>query len=406
MTQLPLLGAPPARPTPRGGALAAKGFRPFFLLAGAFAAGVLPLWLLALGGLVRPTAYFDTFGWHAHEMVFGFAAAVIAGFLLTAAANWTARETLTGPPLLGLAALWVAARVALVLPHLPRAVPALLDLSFLPLVALAIGRPIVASRNHRNLVMVGVVLALWTANLVMHLDVLGALPGARTRAALLAVDLVVFLMVVMAGRIFPMFTRNATQHRVPRSDAVRAHPRLDALAIAATAALVVLDLAAPGRPATTLVTGIAAALLIARAAHWGSRYVLGEPLLWILHVTYALIPVGLGLRVASQLTAAVPASLATHALTVGAIGGMTLGMMARVGLGHTGRKLVVGRPMALAFALVTLAALVRVAGPLLASAHTRLALHVSGTLWTTAFALFVVVYTPILARSRADGKPG
>ncbi|HQY64002.1 MAG TPA: NnrS family protein [Polyangiaceae bacterium] len=405
MSPLPLLGAPPARPIPAGGPLAAKGFRPFFLLAALFAAGILPVWLLSLSGLVRPDAYFDAFGWHAHEMVFGYAAAVIAGFLLTAAANWTSRETLVGPPLLACAALWAAGRVALVLPGLPRAVPAALDLAFLPMVAVAIARPILATKNHRNLVMVAALTAMWGGNLAMHLDVLGVLPhvpGLRARAALVGVDVVTALMVVMAGRIFPMFTKNAT-----RVATIRSHPRLDAAALAAMVAVLAVDVAAPGGRVAAWIAGAAAIATAARAVHWGAQYTARVPLLWILHVTYAWIPAGLALRVAAWLTPAVPASLATHALTVGAIGGMTLGMMARVALGHTGRALEAGRAVAAAFVLVTLAALVRVGGPLaLGAAHTRIALHVSGTLWTAAFVLFLVVYAPILARPRADGKPG
>lgn len=403
MSQLPLLGALPVRPAPAGGALAAKGFRPFFLLAALFAASVLPIWLLALSGLVRPDAYFDAFAWHAHEMVFGYAAAVIAGFLLTAAANWTSRETLVGPPLLACAALWVAARVALVLPGLPRGVPAALDLAFLPVVAAAIARPILATKNHRNLVMVAALAALWGANLVMHLDVLGVLEHTlRARAAVVGVDVAIALIVVMAGRIFPMFTRNAT-----RVDTVRSHPRLDAAALVAMVAVLAVDVAAPGGRVAAGIAGVAALVTAARAAHWGARHTLRVPLLWILHVTYAWVPLGLALRVAAALTPLVPPSLATHALTVGAIGGMTLGMMARVSLGHTGRALEVGRSVTAAFVLVTLAALVRVGGPLaLGAARTRIALHVSGALWTAAFALFVVAYAPILTRARADGKPG
>ena len=185
--------------------------------------------------------------------------------------------------------------------------------------------------------------------------------------------------------------------------------RLNAVvwALAAMVAVLAVDVAAPGGRVAAWIAGAAAIATAARAVHWGAQYTARVPLLWILHVTYAWIPVGLALRVAAWLTPAVPASLATHALTVGAIGGMTLGMMARVALGHTGRALEAGRAVAAAFVLVTLAALVRVGGPLaLGAAHTRIALHVSGTLWTAAFVLFLVVYAPILARPRADGKPG
>ncbi len=400
--QLPLLGASPVQAArPAGGPLAAKAFRPFFLAAGAFAAALVPIWLLALAGVVRPDAYLDATYWHAHEMVFGYAAAVIAGFLLTAAGNWTARETLTGGPLVAAVALWTSARILLVIPGVSHGLTAVVDLAFLPAVAIAVARPIAASRNRRNYVMVAMLAALWVANLTVHLDVLGILPGWRRRGALIGVDIVVLLVVVLAGRIFPMFTRNATG-----LESIRSHPRLDIAAIAAMALVTIADAAMPATALTACFAALAACLAVARAIHWVTRHVWRDPLLWILHVSYAWVPVGLALRAIAYFTPVLSASLATHALTVGAIGGVTMGMMARVSLGHTGRKLVAGRPMALAFALVTAAALVRVVSPLLDLRVYRTAVYAAGALWTVAFAIFVVVLAPILTSPRVDGKPG
>ena len=384
-----------------GGSLAGKGFRPFFILAAAFAAALMPLWLLALAGLVRPTAYFDATTWHAHELIFGYAGAVIAGFLLTAASNWTTRETLTGPPLLAVAALWCAARIAFVTPGLPREVTAALDLAFLPAIALSIARPIAASRSRRNYVMVAVLFALWVANATIHLDVLGLLPEWRRRGALVGVDLVILLIVVMAGRILPMFTRNATGVA-----SIRSHPRLDLAASGAVFALLAVDAVAPGSGWAELLAAAAGLATAARAAHWGMRHTLGHPLLWILHVGCAWIPIGLALRVAAHFTSAIPVSIATHALTVGAIGAVTLGMMARVSLGHTGRRLVVGWPITAAFALVTGAAMIRVIAPLFDMRAYRASLFASGGLWTLAFGLFLAVFAPVLMTARADGTPG
>jgi uncharacterized protein involved in response to NO len=392
-------------PAPRAGrpgaALAAKGFRPFFLLAASFAAAILPLFMLALLGLVRPDAYLDVTSWHAHEMVFGFACAVIVGFLLTAVSNWTGRETVVGPPLLALAALWLAGRVALLTPGLPRSATAAIDLAFLPAAALVVARPLIAAGKRRNFVMIAVLVALWFTNLTIHLDVLGWLPGWRRRGALVAVDLVVLLSIVIAGRVVPMFTRNATGMTT-----IRSHPRLDVAAVVSMALLSICDLARPDSGAATLLAAAAAVFAAARAVHWGSRHVGREPLLWVLHVAYTWIPVGLALRVASHVTPAVPAVLAAHALTVGAIGGLTLGMMARVALGHTGRALHAPRSMTVAFALITLAAVVRVLGPLVDIRAYRASLFASGTLWTAAFALYLLVFAPILTAKRLDGKPG
>ena len=386
---------------PAGSVLGAKGFRPFFLLAGIFASAILPLWMLALLGVVHPDAYFDAIYWHAHEMVFGFACAAIAGFLLTAVTNWTGRDTLVGSPLLGLAALWLAGRVALLTPGLPRAAVAAIDLAFLPAVALAIARPLLATRSRRNYVTVAVLMTLWLANVTMHLDVLGWLPGWRRRGSLAGVDVVVLLAIVIAGRVIPLFTRNATQVAT-----IRSHPRLDVAAIVSMLLLAVCDVGWPNSGAATLLAGAAAIFAVARAVHWGIGHTWREPLLWILHVAYLWIPIGLALRVASHFTPAVADVLATHALTVGAIGGLTLGMMARVSLGHTGRPVRAPGTMTAAFACLTLAAVVRVFGPVLDMRAYRASVFAAGTLWTIAFVLFVVVFAPMLTAKRPDGKLG
>lgn len=398
---LRLIGEPPPRVVATGGAIAQKGFRPFFLLAGLLAAALVPIWLLALAGIARPDAYFDATYWHAHEMIFGFAVAVIAGFLLTAVSNWTGRETVVGRSLLALSALWVAGRAALLLPGLPRALSALLDVAFLPVLALALARPIAATKNRRNYVMVAVLLALASANLSMHLDVLGLLPAWRRRGALLGVDLVVLLIVVIAGRVIPMFTRNATG-----DEGVRSSPSLDRAAIGATAAMVVAGALQPDSGLAALASAAAALATAARAVPWSTRNVWKVPLLWVLHVGYAWVPVGLSLRAAARFSSAIPPTLATHALTVGAIGTIVLGMMSRVSLGHTGRALTVGRSVATSFVLVVIAAAVRVAGPLIDVSHSRATLYVAGSLWTTAYVIFVVSYVRALSSPRTDGKPG
>ncbi len=382
--------------------LAAKGFRPFFLLAAGFAVLILPLWMLALLGVLDPGHYLDATYWHAHEMIFGFAVAVIAGFLLTAVGNWTKRETLVGAPLLGLCALWLVGRVAITgAQFLPRWLPAMADLAFLPVLIVVLARPLAAANNWRNFVMIGILAALFAANVMIHLDALGLLPGWRRRGSLLAVDLVILVILVIAGRVFPMFTRNATGVQ-----SIRSIPVLDALTVLAMAVLVVLDAALPNLAFTAVAAGVTGALAAGRAVHWGAQHSREKPLLWILHVGYAWIPLGLLLRAASAFSAAIPASLATHALTVGAIGALTLGMMARVPLGHTGRVLDASRWTVAAFVLLTSAAFVRVFAPLLAPADYRATIFLSGTLWSVAFASYLVAYMPILLSARVDGKAG
>jgi uncharacterized protein involved in response to NO len=401
VSSLPLLGRAPS-PAASIPPIIAKGFRPFFLLAGAFAALILPVWLFTLAGVVAPARYLDAMTWHGHEMVFGFAIAVIAGFLLTAVGNWTGRETLVGRPLLGACAVWLAGRLAMAAPGaLPRGIAAAIDLAFLPVLVIAIARPLAATKNRRNFVMVAVLTVMWVADLAIHLEALGVLSGWSRRALLFAVDVIVLLMIVIAGRVLPMFTKNATSVA-----SVRGRPALDQAAILA---MVATALAGVGGADARLVGGMAAvtaALVVLRAWTWGTAHTARVPLLWILHAGHLWIAIGLGLRAAAAFTSAVPPAVATHALTVGAVGALTLGMMSRVLLGHTGRALVSSPTMIASFVLVTLAALVRVAGPLVDSAAYRASVFVAGGLWTAAFALFVLLSAPVVVARRVDGKTG
>jgi uncharacterized protein involved in response to NO len=382
--------------------IVAKGFRPFFLLAGLFATLVVPLWLLVIDGTVQVSTYLDPINWHAHEMVFGFAAAVIAGFLLTAVGNWTKRETAIGFPLLGLAALWIAGRILITASSpFPPWLVAVVDLSFLPALAIVIARSLIATRNHKNLVMVAILAALFVANLMIHLDALGVLPGWRRRGDLMGVDVLVLVILVIAGRVLPMFTRNATG-----VESIASSPRLDRLVLGAMAIYVVLDLLIPSLAITPSWGLLVAVLAVARSWRWGARYSLRTPLLWVLHLGYLWIPIGLALRAVAAVTPLVSPQIATHALTIGAVGTLTLGMMARVALGHSGRMLVAARPIALAFALALLAGLVRVAGAAVGIEAYRSTLIAAGLVWTAAFSLYLVVYAPILVSARSDGKPG
>jgi uncharacterized protein involved in response to NO len=399
---LPLLGAAPPSPSPRGPAIVAKGFRPFFLLAGVFATAMLPLWLLALAGSFDPGGYLGAVYWHAHEMVFGYAVAVLAGFLLTAVGNWTQRETAVGLPLAGLCALWALGRVAMLTASwLPRGLAAALDLAFLPALAVTLARPILATKNRRNFVMVAVLVALWALDLSVHFDALGVLPGWRRRGSLLGIDLVALVMLIIAGRVFPMFTRNAT-----RVETIRTVPALEVATVGSMLAFVALDIVWPDATVTALAAIVTALVAAARTLHWGARHTRANPMLWILHLGYAWIPLGLALRGIAHFTALIPAPVATHALTVGALGALTLGMMTRVSLGHSGRPIEASRTTTWSFALITLAALVRVFVPLVHAPWYRPSLFLAGSLWSLAFALFTLGYAPVLTTPRADGKPG
>jgi len=366
-----------------GFALFALGFRPLYLLAGAYAALGVPLWALQYAGWL-PGA---NPSWHAHEMLFGYAFAVIAGFLLTAVRVWTSRPTVSGAPLATIALLWLAARIAA---PASLEVAAALDVAFAIAVAIGIGRPIVATRN-RNWFFPVLVLALGAASVVFTLF---------PRAALaIGLDLVLFIIAVMAGRVIPPFTNNA----VPGAGA-RRNARLETAALASVLALLALDVVGFVRAAA--VVALAAALLHAwRLWLWAPLATRGRPILWILHLSYAWVVVHLALRGLAGLDLA-PSVLATHALTVGAIGGLTIGMMTRTARGHTARPLKVGPWEVAAYGLVQLAAAARVLLPVVIPDAYVAFVVLSGLLWSIAFAIFTVVYIPILVRPRLDGLPG
>ena len=316
--------------------------------------------------------------------------------------NWTQRETLIGAPLLALAALWVLGRVAMLWArHLPFALPALVDLAFLPLLITALARPLIATRNRRNYPLLALLSALCVCNGLVHAQALGLLPlGSARRACLLAIDMVLLVVLIITGRVLPMFTRNATQATDVRSSTV-----LDRACLASMVVLAVSDAAWPQCALAIIAAGLTALLAAARAWSWAAQHTLRQPLLWVLHAGYLWIVLGLGLRALAGL-GRVPGSLATHALTVGVIGTLTLGMMARVALGHTGRLLDTSRSMVAAFYAINLAAAARALLPWLIPSWQLPSLWLAGGLWSLAFLLFVVNYAPVLSAPRVDGKPG
>ncbi len=377
----------------------ALGFRPFFLGAGIAALLLMALWLLWLWGVLATPAWdYPPLLWHAHEMLFGFGAAVIAGFLLTAARNWTGLPTPQGIPLALLFGLWFLGRVAFLLPGLPPALVLALDLAFLPAVAVVLAGPILRARQARNYAFPVILGALTVAAALMDLQMLGYTQATAAAGTTLAVYLIVLMMVMMGGRVIPFFTDARLGGKARRWQAV------EGLAPASVAAVAGGVLLAPHSLYTTLAAAAAAAINLLRLAGWQRRALWRVPLLWVLHLGYAWIVLGFAL---TALVAAgkAPASLALHAYTVGAIGGLTLGMMARVSLGHTGRPLAPARIMTAAFAAINAAALLRVVLPLLWPAHYSTALLMGGLAWLLAFAVFLAVYFPILLRPRLDGKP-
>lgn len=380
----------------------ALGFRPFFLLAAIFAAAAVPAWLLMYEGLLEPAPYLPPTIWHGHEMIFGFAVAVIAGFLLTAATNWTGRRTATGLGLGALAALWIAGRLGLLIPQTPAWLAVLLDVAFLPALAIVLAVPLLATGNRRNVVFPVLLLTLGCLNLSIHLGAAGAMDWDPSRALRVAIDLILLIIAVLGGRVIPSFTKNALPHAK-----VAPCPKASILALASIAALAIAEIAT-GNPLVTGAVALVAGLInILRMRGWGTFATLRHPILWILHVGYSWLAVGLILRGVAELTDLIPLDAGTHAVTLGAVGSMIVGMMSRVALGHTGRSIVPAPMTVAAYWLVNLAALLRVLFSLVSDDTLRAASLIgSGVLWSLAFLLFALVYLPILSRPRADGRPG
>lgn len=383
-------------------ALFGLGFRPFFLAAGLAAVALVVLWVADYGGALSVRTYYGDINWHGHEMVFGYTAAVVAGFLLTAVRNWTSMDTLRGAPLGALLVLWIAGRLA---PFAPGAMPgwliAAVDVAFLPALAASLAVPLLRSRQWRNLPFVPVLLLLAIANVLVHLDVLGVAPGRATTGLYLGVNLIVVLIAIIGGRVIPFFTERALPGASPR-----VWRSVEWVSIGAVAALAALGALPFGAELTLPLAAVAALAHAVRWWGWSDRRLWSVPLLWILYTGYAWLIVGLLLESLSA-AAIVRPQLALHAFTAGAIGALTLGMMARVALGHTGRPLRAAPPMVAAFILVNIAALLRAfaAGALPDEWYVALVV-VAGVAWAAAFVLFVAVYAPILIRRRADGRPG
>jgi len=377
-----------------------KGFRPFFLLGGISAVFLVPWWAFTYQQPMSGEPGLESISWHSHEMIFGFTMAIVAGFLLTAVENWTSRPTARGPFLAVLVGLWMIGRLV-GLGGAAAAIAGLADLLFLPALTVAIAIPLFLARSRRNYLLLAILPLLWICDLHLHLRTSGLLPQSYLRTDLVAVDLIVVVLVIITGRIVPLFTRNALA-----DEGVRTIAGLNTAAIVSVIVVAVTEVVAPGGYVMAAVAVTAGLLVLGRSVHWGFQKTLGRPILWILHLGHTWIGLGLLLKAASAADMPIQSSVATHALTAGAIGTLTLGMMARVTLGHTGRPLLVSSMMTIAFVAITGSALLRVFGPWLRVDLTRTALITSATLWSLAFAIYVIGNARYLTTPRPDGKPG
>ena len=372
------------------------GFRPFYLLAALFAVLSIPLWIAQYFGLIS-MPHVHLF-WHMHEMVFGFAIAVIVGFLLTAMRAWTGLWTPRKGHLAALAGIWLAGRIAML--WAPPLWAAVIDLAFLPLAAWPMFRVLQRAGNKRNMFLIVMLALLTLTNLLFHAAVNGLLAVSPMLVIQAAILLIVIIESLIGARVIPMFTANGAPGTKPI-----VHTRRDLIAVllTATASLTWIF----GAPALTIAafSFAAACATLLRLAGWQPQRTVRVPLLWILHLSYGWIPVGFFLLALAAVDL-IPVSAAFHALTVGSMAGLILGMMTRTTLGHTGRLLKAGPAETVMYLLIQAGALARVAAAFELHGWRDAALVLSTLCWSAAFILYVAVYAPYLLRARIDGKEG
>lgn len=385
-----------------GPALFSVGFRPFFLLAGIWAALAMGLWIAMLAGRISLPSVFDPVAWHAHELIFGYAGAVVCGFLLTAIPNWTGRLPVTGAPLAVLAAIWVAGRIAVTLGEPLGAAPvALIDLAFPAALTAIVAREIIASGNRRNLPVLALCCVFLAGNAAFHWAAWTGGAAASAVGARVGIAALVILISLIGGRVVPSFTRNWLVKQAPGILPVPMG-RFDAGVLGLSVVSLALWAPWPDQGmvgALLLLTGLAQLLRLARWAGWRCG---SEPLVWILHLGYFFVPVGF-LLVGGAIVAPdmMPATGALHSWLAGAVGLMTLAMMTRASLGHSGRALQARWDDTTNYLLILTATLTRIAagfgGP-------GWLLHLAGGAWIAGFGLFAIAYWPVLTRPRLAPK--
>jgi uncharacterized protein involved in response to NO len=375
------------------------GFRAFFILAGFSALALVIVWGNVIQGSIILDNYYPTLYWHAHEMLFGYSIAVISGFLLTAVRNWTGKDTVKGHSLALLCLLWVYGRIVPFYSEIfPDIIIALIDFLYLPTLIICICKPIAEVDKPKMLLLPSLLFILMIANGLIHAEILGWSEDTANLGLTMGVATIITMILVIAGRVFPFFTERGLSGIL-----IRRKPILDVIAIASALLVFILLLI----DVTGILLAISASITVitntARVTVWYVHRIWLIPLLWVLYIGYAWIILGFGL-IALSAYDIVAQSLAIHAFTVGGIGVLTLGMMARVSLGHTGRILKISNAMVYAFVLINLASFFRVLMPFLFPDWCSDFVYFSTLCWLAAFVIFIFIYTPILSSARADGK--
>jgi uncharacterized protein involved in response to NO len=383
---------------PKAPVLLSYAFRPFFLMNGVFAILIVFAWVMTLHGVGLSTA---SPMWHSHEMLIGFAMATVAGFSLTAVANWTGRPAVKGLPLAWLVTSWLVGRLAMLsINWLPSSLIFFLDMLFPVLLLLMLGREIIGGRSKRNYPLVAILVAVAGFNSLYHLGVNQWLPGYDRLAIYLLIHTILLLVTIIAGRIVPAFTGNWLRQngetKMPvNKELVNRSALWLTIAVGLAASLM------PMHPVTGILAFIAALVHGLRLSRWRAFATISNPLLFVLHLAYLWLPIGYALLGCAVFGWLFAPTAALHALTMGAIGSMVLAVTTRVALGHTGRPLQAARATVVAYWIFMIAVLIRVLGPLSGTSYMRM-IDLSATGWMLAFAIFTWVYWPILGRAKVD----
>lgn len=381
-------------------------FRPFFIFASIFSVVAILLWQLILNNLVHYAPYGGGYWWHIHEMVFGFIIAIISGFLLTAVQTWTGLRAINNKRLMLLFMLWLSARISLFFPDIfPSSLIILLDISFIPVVAYCLAKPILAIKLYRNLFFIPILSVFTLLNGLMHFSLFAKQPLNITFISYTAILLITFVISVMAGRVVPMFTANGTKTQRVNNIKFLELTTNGSLLLLTLLMAISIYFPIPSKAFSLLffIAGISQCLRCLRYKPW---ITINIPLLWSLHLSLKVLYISLILLAFSYALPSLPKQHLWHLLTIGSIAAIILAMISRVSLGHTGNQLITAKVMSIAFICLPLAGILRSLGPWLMPEKYLLFINLSAILWLIAFTLFTFYYAPLLFKARTDGRPG
>ncbi|MCM2348831.1 MAG: NnrS family protein [Bacteriovoracaceae bacterium] len=380
-------------------------FRPFFLMGSLIGAVLVLFWALSFFKGDLPTGIFDPIIWHGHEMIYGFTMAIVAGFILTAGANWTSTKGISGKNLIILFSVWLSGRLMFALslfkPSIPSFLYLLVDMLFIPALIWALAGPLIKSRQWRNIQFLLVFALLATGNLLIHLASLEVIAFTYANKGIyLGVNLILLILVIIGGRVVPFFTANAIAGLE-----IKKYDWLEKAVLISICSYVFLDFVEYETGHAGQVALIAAAFSFVRMLGWKSWKTIKYPILWVLHLGYLWIVAGLILIFLSDILSLLPRSVAIHAFTAGAMSTFIIGMMSRVSLGHTGRPLRLAKGFVTSYVLITVSGIVRVASGFMPEYYGE-GILLSGIFWALGFFIFILFYFSILTSPRADGRPG